>query len=329
MPYLYIPEKETFDYDDIILVPEKCVVKSRSEVNVETVFGERTFALPVVPANMSTLVNEETCIWLAERNYFYVMHRFDVDAVEFTKKLQARNLFASISLGIKQPDYDTINRFTQEGVTPEYVTVDVAHGDSEEVFKIVRELKKKLPTAYIIAGNIATPEGAMRLVEAGANAVKVGIGPGMACLTAPNTGFGSKGWQLSAVHAVAEHIKNQPEFKNVKVIADGGIRHYGDFAKSIAFGADLVMVGGLLSGHDENPGEVLDIGGEKKKAFFGSASEFQKGQDKHVEGQKLFMPYKGSLDNTLRIIKENLQSSVSYAGGTDLSALRNVHYIKL
>lgn len=324
MPYLYIPENETFDYDDIILVPGKCIVKSRSEVNVETTLGGRTFALPVVPANMSTLVNEDTCVWLAERNYFYVMHRFDVDAVEFTKNLQARNLFASISLGIKQPDYDTIDRFVKEGATPEYVTVDVAHGDSEEVFKIVRELKKKLPKSYIIAGNIATAEGAMRLVEAGANAVKVGIGPGSVCTTAPNTGFGSRGWQLSAVAQVVDAVKGQAD-----VVADGGIRQYGDIAKSIAFGANFVMIGGMFAGHDENPGELLEIDGEFKKAFFGSASEHQKKEHKHVEGKKTFVAYKGSLETTLRIIQENLQSSVSYAGGDKLEALHGVHYIKL
>lgn len=323
----YRSAKEVFDYDDIMLVPGKCVVKSRSEVNVSTVFGKETFQLPIVPANMSTIVDENTAMWLAKRGYFYVMHRFDVDPVDFTKVMHEAEEVASISLGIKPADYEILERFRREAISPEYITVDVAHGDSEEVIRMVKTIRSLFSTVFIIAGNIATVEGAQRLADAGANAVKVGIGPGMACLTAPNTGFGSRGWQLSAVAQVSEAL--DASHPHVKIIADGGIRTYGDIAKSIAFGADMVMIGGMLSGHDENPGEVLEMDGERKKAFFGSASEHQKGEHKHVEGQRLYMPYKGSLATTLQIIKENLQSSVSYAGGKELHDLRQSGYVKL
>jgi GMP reductase len=234
---------------------------------------------------------------------------------------------ASISLGIKEADYAILERFRKAAVSPDYITVDVAHGDSEEVIRIVKTIRSLFSTVFIIAGNVATVEGAQRLADAGADAVKVGIGPGMACLTAPNTGFGSRGWQLSAVAQVSEAL--DASHPRVKIIADGGIRSYGDIAKSIAFGADMVMIGGMLSGHDENPGEVLEMDGEYKKAFFGSASEHQKGEHKHVEGQRLYMPYKGSLATTLQIIKENLQSSVSYAGGKQLDELRQSGYVKL
>jgi GMP reductase len=322
MPELYIPQEDIFDYDDVILVPEKCIVQSRSQVSTTATLGGHEFALPVVPANMSTVVDENTCAWLAERGFFYVMHRFDVDAVAFTKNMQDKGFIASISLGIKQADYDIIDSFVAEGVTPEFITVDVAHGDSEEVFKVVRTLREKLPKSYVIAGNVATAEGALRLANAGANAVKAGIGPGMACLTAPNTGFGSQGWQLSAVANVAKAL----EGKDVQVIADGGIRHYGDIAKSVAFGADFVMIGSLLSGTAESPGEIIEINGEFKKEFFGSASEHQKGEHKHVEGRKLLVPYKGSMETVLQIMKENLQSSISYAGGNKLSDLHDVKY---
>lgn len=322
MPQLYLPEHKTFDYDDVMLIPEKCIVTSRSQVDVSVEFGGRHFASPVIPANMSTIVDESTCEWLAERDIFYIMHRFNVDAVEFTKQMHSKNLCASVSLGIKQADYDTITRFVEAGTIPEYITVDVAHGDSEEVYKIIRTLKKELPDAFIIAGNLATVEGALRTIEAGANCIKIGIGPGMACLTAPNTGFGSQKWQLSAVANIAEAVKNY----DVKIIADGGIRHYGDIAKSVAFGADMIMIGGMMSGHTENPGAVIDIDGLPHKEFFGSASEFQKGENKHVEGRKLLVPYKGSLEETFHTIKEHLQSSVSYAGGDTLHALTNVKY---
>lgn len=316
-----------FDYDDVMLVPQQCVVKSRSEVEVTAQLGEHVFALPAIPANMSTIVDETTCEFLASRNIFYVMHRFDVDAVKFTKRMQDQGYIASVSFGIKEVDFDTIVRFEAAGLAPDYITVDVAHGDSVEVENIVRALRKAFPKSYIIAGNIATPEAAFRLENAGASAVKVGIGPGFACLTAPNTGFGTKGWQLSAVKIVADELKTRGS--ELQIIADGGIRNYGDIAKSIAFGADMVMIGGMFAGHDENPGEVIEQDGEKLKAFFGSASEHQKGEDKHVEGKKFHLPYKGALDNSLRIIRENLQSSISYAGGSKLLALREVEYVLL
>lgn len=98
---------------------------------------------------------------------------------------------------------------------------------------------------------------------------------------------------------------------------------------SIAFGADMVMIGGMLSGHDENPGEILEVGGALTKAFFGSASEHQKGEHRHVEGQKLYMPYKGSLATTLQTLKENLQSSISYSGGSELHDLRHCSFVRV
>lgn len=325
MPKLYLPENDVFDYDDVSLVPQEGIVKSRSMVDVSAVLGGRRFALPVIPANMSTIVDESTCVWLAERNYFYVMHRFNVNPVEFTQRMQNAGLIASVSLGVKEADYGFVERFKETGVTPEYVTVDVAHGDTREVFRMVKHLKTMLPSAFVIAGNVATTEAAHRLVEAGADSVKIGVGPGKVCITAPNTGFGTKSWQLSAVSHIAESLKGT----GVAVIADGGIRHYGDFAKSVAFGADMVMVGGLFASHNESPGELIDVNGEKFKEFFGSASEFQKGESKHVEGKRELVPYKGSLADTLRIMREHLQSSVSYAGGDSLEALHDVPYVLL
>lgn len=706
MPELYIPTTKTFDYDDVMLVPKTGVVKSRSEVDVTAVLGDHQFALPVIPANMSTIVDETTVVWLAERNFFYVMHRFDVDAVQFTKNMHSKGFYSSVSLGIKPGDYETVDRFVAEGVIPEFITVDVAHGDSEEVFRMVSYLKSKLDS-FVIAGNIATVEAAIKLADVGADAVKVGVAPGCfaagtrvlmsdgtykniesieigdrvinkngkpvtvkattssglrlvqkykhvnwythsyatkdhrhfgvdleglrseavkdegyaklavkkkktagfpdrkqwlelgdpnlgaflfprevsfempesfevdlsqfaqhhsytknlktilkpnynlgyifgtflgdgsakipkkakesglvgwvfgkdekfvaeklqsalleetgkeipvkqpagknflrmqlsstywarflhsfgktadkhlpkellvdnknylqgiydglldsdghlsgdgrpnftntspnlielfsiltlilkgaipnqtehskketagggllnvnvenckqsyrttlnrsytsrfaddyycvkmvekpedyavvetydievddsthsfiannvivhnsVCLTGPNTGFGSRGWQLSALAHVAEAL----EETGVKIIADGGIRKYGDIAKSVAFGADFIMIGGMFAGHDENPGELIEFEDGPKKAFFGSASEHQKGEEKHVEGMKTYVPYKGSLSNTLRIIRENLQSSVSYAGGRELLDLRDVQYVLL
>lgn len=311
-----------FDYEDIVLVPSKGIVNSRSEVNVKQKLGIMEFELPVIPANMSTVIDEDLAINLGKKNYFYILHRFNVNTIDFIDRCKQENVFSSISLGIKENDYKLIKDLKNGGKTPDYITIDVAHGYTENVATMVKEVKENFPNVFVIAGNVATPEGALFLEEAGADALKVGIGGGSACLSTPNTGFGSRNWQLSAVEQVANKLKR------AQLIADGGIKEFGDIAKSLAFGADFVMMGNLLAGHDESPGKLVsNHNGESVKEFFGSASEFQKGHNKNVEGKKLYLTPKGSIFNTLEIIKDNLQSSVSYAGGTDLSILPQVEYV--
>lgn len=312
----------TFDYDDVRLLPKECIITSRSETTVTTRLGNREFALPVVPANMSTIMSEELGLQLAKRNQFYVMHRFDNDPVQLVKNAQEQETFSSISVGVQPIDYKNLQRLKEANLTPDYITIDIAHGHAKSVIKMTEAVKNLFPTTYVIAGNVGTAEGAIALENAGADGIKAGIGPGMACSTSPNTGFGTNGWQLSAIEQVADSLQK------ASVIADGGIRHTGDIAKSVAFGADMVMVGGMFGGHDENPGKVIEgDDGNLYKEFFGSASEHQKGEKKHVEGKRLLVPYKGSIWDTFNNLKENLQSSVSYAGGTELEALRHVDYV--
>lgn len=315
-------EFEVFDYKDVRLVPGRCIVKSRSEIDVSAKLGHRTFKLPVIPANMSTIIDEKLAEVLAKDGYFYVMHRFDVDPVEFVENFNKKGLFTSISLGIQKVDYEHIDNLAAKGLSPNYITVDVAHGYSDSVIDVVKYIKEKLPNSFVIAGNVGTPEGALALEAAGADAAKTGIGPGSMCLTSPNTGFGTRDWQLSAVYEISKVLTK------AVVIADGGIKEYGDIAKSIAFGADFIMIGGMFSGHTESPGEVFtNPDGSKVKAFFGSASEHQKGEKKNVEGKKELVPYKGPISETLRTFKENLQSSVSYVGGDKLLDLRSADYV--
>lgn len=328
MPTFY--DMKTFDFDDVRLLPSKCVVGSRSEVSTDVTLGKKTFKLPVVPANMSTIVDERLSVKLAREGYFYIMHRFGVNPVAFTKKMHKKGLYSSISLGIKQSDKDALLGFSDEGITPEYVTIDVAHGHSQAVIDMVKKVRLFMPETYIIAGNVATPDAAYELAEAGANAIKVGVGPGAVCLTAPNTGFGSRDWQLSSIANIAEKIKKSKYAGKIDIIADGGIREYGDIAKAIAFGSKMIMIGGMFAGHKESPGRIIiTSAGDKMKTFFGSASEHQKGESRYVEGKKIYVPYKGPISETLRTIKENLQSSVSYAGGNDLSSLEEVEYVLL
>ncbi|MED4129389.1 MULTISPECIES: GMP reductase [Shouchella] len=313
--------ENVFDYEDIQLIPAKCVVNSRSECDTSVELGGRTFKLPVVPANMQTIIDENIALYLAENDYFYVMHRFQPEKrYNFVKEMQERGLYASISVGVKEEEYGFVEQLAADQVIPEYITIDIAHGHSNAVIQMIQHIKKYLPTSFVIAGNVGTPEAVRELENAGADATKVGIGPGKVCITKIKTGFGTGGWQLAALRWCAK-AASKP------IIADGGIRTNGDIAKSVRFGASMVMIGSLFAGHEESPGETTEIDGKRVKEYFGSASEFQKGEKKNVEGKKMFVEHKGSLKDTLDEMQQDLQSSISYAGGTKLESIRNVDYV--
>lgn len=312
---------ETFDYDDIQLVPNKCIIKSRSEADTSVKFGPKTFKIPVVPANMESVIDEDLAIWLAQNDYYYVMHRFQPeDRADFVKRMHDRGLFASISVGIKDSEYDFIDRLKSEHLVPEYITIDVAHGHSDYIIKMIRYIKQQLPESFLTAGNVATPEAVRELENAGADATKVGVGPGKACITKLKTGFGTGGWQLAALRLCSK-AASKP------LIADGGIRHNGDIAKSVRFGASMVMIGSLLAGHQESPGHLITIDGKRYKQYWGSASEVQKGAYRNVEGKQMLVPFRGSIKDTLLEMQEDLQSSISYAGGRDLKSITKVDYV--
>ena len=313
---------EIFDYDNILLLPRKCRVESRSECDASVTLGNRSFRLPVVPANMKTVVDETICLWLAQNGYFYVMHRFDLDNVQFVKDMHAKDVFASISLGVKKPDYDTVDQLAAAGLVPEYITIDIAHGHADSVKNMIGYLKQKLPASFVIAGNVGTPEAVIDLENWGADATKVGIGPGKVCITKLKTGFGTGGWQLSALKWCAR-VATKP------IIADGGIRDHGDIAKSVRFGASMVMIGSLFAGHEESPGKTVEVDGALFKEYYGSASDFNKGEYKHVEGKRILEPIKGKLANTLVEMEQDVQSSISYSGGKKLMDIRKVNYVTL
>ena len=313
---------EIFDYDNILLLPRQCRVESRSECDASVELGGRRFRLPVVPANMKTVVNESICLWLAQHGYFYVMHRFDIDNVKFVRDMHAQGAFASISLGVKAPDYETVNTLAANDLVPEYITIDIAHGHAESVKNMIGHIKAKLPTAFVIAGNVGTPEAIIDLENWGADATKVGIGPGKVCITKLKTGFGTGGWQLSALKWCAR-VATKP------IIADGGIREHGDIAKSIRFGATFVMIGSMLAGHEESPGATVEVDGRLYKEYYGSASDFNKGEYRHVEGKRILEPVKGKLADTLTEMEQDVQSSISYSGGKKLMDIRKVNYVIL
>ncbi|EOT44296.1 GMP reductase [Enterococcus columbae DSM 7374 = ATCC 51263] len=314
-------DMKVFDYEDIQLIPNKCIVNSRSECDTTVTLGKHRFKMPVVPANMQTIIDEPIAEFLAENGYFYIMHRFDEEArIPFIKKMKAKNLITSISVGVKAGEYIFIEQLASENLVPDYITIDIAHGHANSVIEMIQHIKRLLPDTFVIAGNVGTPEAVRELENAGADATKVGIGPGKVCITKIKTGFGTGGWQLAALRWCAKAARKP-------LIADGGIRTHGDIAKSVRFGATMVMIGSLFAGHEESPGETKVENGVVYKEYFGSASEFQKGERKNVEGKKIWIQHKGSLKDTLIEMQQDLQSSISYAGGKDLEAIRKVDYV--
>ena len=136
---------EIFDYDNILLLPRKCRVESRSECDASVELGGHKFRLPVVPANMKTVIDEKICLWMAQNDYFYVMHRFDLDNVQFVRDMHGKGVYASISLGVKAPDRVTVDQLAAENLVPEFITIDIAHGHADSVRDMIGYIKAKLP----------------------------------------------------------------------------------------------------------------------------------------------------------------------------------------
>ena len=186
----------------------------------------------------------------------------------------------SISTGVKPNDHAVIDQLAASGIGADYITIDIAHGHAQTVQRMIAHIKQKLTQSFVIAGNVGTPEAVINLENWGADATKVGIGPGKVCITRLKTGFGTGGWQLSALKWCAR-VATKP------IVADGGIREHGDIAKSVRFGATMVMIGSLFAGHEESPGRTVEVDGRLYKEYYGSASDFNKGEYKHVEGKRI------------------------------------------
>jgi len=296
-------------YDDFYLVPKKSIVSSRSECDTSLEFGGYQFNLSIVPSNMSSVVNFELCTELAKRGYFYIMHRFVSydDIYKFVVKMNNEFLISSISIGVKQADYDLIDQLKDNA--PDYITIDIAHGHSYLMRDMITHIRKQLPNVFIITGNVASQDAVDDLTEWGASCIKYGVGPSPVCNTYPNTGFyGHPATLLNELNST------------LPIIADGGASRIGHIVKAVVLGADMVMVGGMLSGFNESPGDVFEINGEQCKIYAGSTAN----NIKHIEGKSSHVALKGSIWDYLDVIEQNTKSAISYAGGTDLSAFNHV-----
>ena len=235
----------------------------------------------------------------------------------------------SLSVGVKPEDYEFVDWMSSSNQRIDYLTVDVAHGHCRLMKDMLTYIKSRLPDTFVIAGNVATPEATVDLRSWGADAVKVGIGDGKACTTKLQTGFHSP--MFSAVRNICRSSTvNFCDEEKFPIIADGGIRHPGDIAKALVAGATMVMAGSIFTACIDSPAEnVLAVHSHKvtHKKYFGSASAKNKGHSRNVEGKEVLIPCNQlNYEDFLLYLKGHLQSSISYAGGKDLSVFKNVLY---
>jgi GMP reductase len=315
-------------YADIALSPRYFEGNSRSELDTEIDFLDYKFKLPVVPANMSSVVDEDVCRSLANNGYFYIMHRFfktRQDWINFVKVANQEDWpVISVSVGVNSEDVANIRDIIDEGYRVDFVTIDIAHGHCSAMKKMIHFISSVMPDVKIIAGNVCTSEAALDLYEWGADCVKVGIAQGGACSTFGKTGFGL---------GMPETLSSMADVVDFQIIADGGVRTNGDIAKAMVLGCSrsvdkpvMVMAGSLFAACVDSPAVSNERG---EKLYYGSASELQKGNSKNVEGFEKWIPSNNmTYFQKLNEIKQDLQSSISYAGGSDLSAFKKVQYLQ-
>jgi IMP dehydrogenase len=314
----------SYTFDDVMLVPQYSDIASRSDVSSGTLLLGIALSHPIVAANMDSCCGPEMVKAMWKTGGLGILHRYtDRDTiVGWVKDLTAREIPAIVSIGVKPEDVDNFAAYYEAG--SEFVCIDVAHGDSKASVQMVENIAKIYGGVRIVAGNVCTYGGACRLVDAGANTVKVGVGPGQICSTRIQTGHGVP--QLSAIADVVRVRKVNP---NVTIIADGGVRASGDIVKCLAFGADAVMCGGLLAGALESPGSVL-VGpdGSKYKIYRGQASreaqmDFKgKVSNDTPEGVSITVSYKGPVDRVIAELVGGIRSGLTYSGVSSIMELQ-------
>ena len=315
-------------FDDVLLVPKPSRIKSRSEPSTETVLGSDHFDIPIVAAPMNTVCEIEMIKFMADMGGASAIHRFMNSWNQVNSFDDAKDPKAYVSVGITGDYLTRVKKLRDFGC--HNFLVDVANGHNESTRKAVEAIREELQNGEnIMAGNVVTEAGAIALWGAGANIIRVGIGPGSACTTRVVTGHGMP--QLSAISNVAEGKYDVDKIR-YHIVADGGIRTSGDAVKALAAGADAIMIGGLLAGTDQAPGEfVLDpYTHQAYKLFAGMASETgrkpwfgQKGATSHIpEGESFRVPYKGDATPIIERLIKGIKIGMSYSGAHSISELQ-------
>ena len=329
---------EGLTFDDVLLIPaysdvlprEVCL-KGRFSRNVE-------IDIPIVSAAMDTVTEAPMAIAIAREGGLGVIHKnMSIEAqAEHVKAVKAAGYKVAAGVGITPDAIDRAKALAEAGA--DAIVLDSAHGHSRGVINKLKAIKAAIPGLDVVVGNVATAEGARALVEAGADGVKVGIGPGSICTTRIIAGVGVP--QLTAIYECAKEAHKA----GVPVIADGGLRYSGDIVKALAAGGDCVMCGSMFAGTEEAPGESIIYNGRKFKAYrgMGSLDAMEAGskdryfQDKETETKKLVpegivgrVPYKGTMEEIVYQLIGGLRSGMGYCGAHNIPELQQARFTKV
>lgn len=301
-------------YDDISLVPNTISeIRSRSLIELKDDFLGLNLVIPIVSSPMDTVTGLEMCKELDSLGALGILNRFDSSLEKVLNNENNIEGLKAVSIGLDTSD-EIIEKLAEKKFI---ICIDTANANNIFVLKKTEEIKKKYGLKVII-GNVASGQTLETLENAGADAVRVGIGGGSVCTTSVQTGIG-----IGQVSAILDTVIKKREKKlKIKIIADGGIKHAGDIAKAIALGADAVMLGRMLAGTKETPGEVIKYNGMLWKKYRGSASFGVKMKNVFVEGEETMVPYKGTVKNVIDSIMDGLRSCMSYMNCKSLDELR-------
>jgi IMP dehydrogenase len=309
-------------YDDVLLVPQLGVLEKREDADLTSrQTTEELIQTPIIAAPMPSVTEVEMARAMLTLGGQAVIHRFQSEETRLDQYnqsiLHAKGTLPErapfVAIGLKAGFHEYIF-LRKAGVTK--FCLDVAHGHHEKVGELVRWIKADPHDNTLMVGNVATPQGALFLADAGADAIKVGIGPGAACRTREVTGFGVP--QFTAVQRVAEQLHSWGI--DIPIIADGGIKNSGDIVKALAAGASTVMLGSLLAGADEAP---------KPGEYFGNASGRLNGH-RAPEGAEGSVPLSGPVENIIKELTWGIRSGISYAGATNIEELQeNAEFIRV
>ncbi len=331
--------KESLTFDDVLLLPQYSNVLP-SETDISINLTKKIFLkVPFLSSAMDTVTESKMAIAIARAGGIGVIHR-NLNIKNQKKeviKVKNKKLFVGAAVGTNYEDLERAKNLIHNGC--DLIVIDTAHGHSEKVLKTLSKIKKIDKSIPICVGNIATSKAAIRLYNAGADIIKVGIGPGSICTTRMVSGIGVP--QISAIMEVKRALKN----KRTKIISDGGIKFSGDIAKALAAGADAIMMGSIFAGTDESPGKKFKVKGKFYKQYrgMGSIGAMSSGSanryfQKNFKDKSKFVPegvegrveYKGNVSEIIYQLKGGLRSSMGYIGAKNLSQIpKNAKFIKI
>ncbi|SDX53338.1 GMP reductase [Lutibacter oricola] len=317
-------------FKDVMIRPKRSTLSSRAQVSLDRKFtflhsNYKWKGVPIMAANMDTVGTFEMAKELAKHRIFTAVHKhYTIEEWKtFVDSASTEIIdYIAVSTGTSTADKEKVATIFEQNPHLKFICIDVANGYSEHFVGFVKHMREQYPNKVIMAGNVVTGEMVEELILAGADIVKVGIGPGSVCTTRVKTGVGYP--QLSAIIECADAAHGL----GGQIVSDGGCKIPGDIAKAFGGGADFVMLGGMLAGHTESGGETIEIDGEKFKQFYGMSSETA--MNKHVggvanyrasEGKTVQIPFRGAVENTVQDFLGGLRSTCTYVGASKLKEL--------